>query len=434
MAARVTCLCGWTGGPYSTTARARAMADKHVCRTRQRVRRGSYYRRCARCFWEGTYDTAGKADWAKRKHSCERREQAMLRAAFAEQRAALIDRTPKPCLHKIANHQHGERATYVLDRCRCLPCSEANAAAETHRERQKAYGRYHKYVSAEFVRDHLRELADYGIGLKRVSQLSGVSNGSLTKIVYGTYAPSTGPHRGRHGNGDLVRGPARRVLRKTAEAIYAVEPIPSNLNPGNPDRERTPTARLHLQALVALGWSINKLGVRLGINRGNMTPIVRGDRVMQRRTVDAVEQLYAELSMTLPPETNQRERIAASRSRRFAREHGWLPPLALDEGEEEADVPTDVDLFDEAAVLRRITGDHTVPVDRPEREEIVRRLHERGMTDPQIKDQSGLSPYHVTHARNALGLTANRYEPDVPTHLYDPRAARGRRVAEQEAS
>ena len=35
--------------------------------------------------------------------------------------------------------------------------------------------------------------------------------------------------------------------------------------------------------------------------------------------------------MTLPPETNQRQRISASRSRRYAREHGWVPPLALED-------------------------------------------------------------------------------------------------------
>lgn len=297
------------------------------------IRRATRRHRCGRCGYERVYENAGATEaryWFDR-HSCRKREDQMLRSALAQARDALIDRTPKPCLHKVANHQHGTRACYVLDSCRCEPCAKANADAENHRERQKAYGRYHKYVPAEFVREHLAALADYGIGLKRVGELSGVSNGALTKIVYGTYAPSVGPHRGCKGNGELIRGPARRVLRRTAEAIYAVEAIPANLNPGNPDTERTPVARLHLRALVALGWSISRLGDRLEINRGNMGGIVHGDRIMQRRTVDAIEALYAELSMTLPPESGHREKIAASRARKYAKERGWLPPLALDD-------------------------------------------------------------------------------------------------------
>ena len=306
---------------------------------------------------------------------------------------ALVDRTPKPCLHKQADHQHGTRAAYVLDRCRCQPCSKANSDAETWRERQKAYGRYNKYVPAEFVRDHLRELAAYGIGTKTVAKLSGVSNGSLTKIVYGSYAPSVGPHKGCKGNGELLRGPARRVLRSTAEAIYAVEAIPANLPGNRPDLERTPLARLHLRALVALGWSMSRLGNRVGILPGNFCRIITGDTPMNRDTVDKVEAMFAELSMTLPPETNQRERIAASRSRRYAREHGWMPPLALPDLDTAAPVLFEEPTVDEAAIYRRMHGDKSVRLTKAEKAELVRRWVASGRPLNEMERVTGVNTH-----------------------------------------
>lgn len=393
MSARAVCSCGWTGGPYKTPGRAAAMANKHVCNAGQkpRPRRATRRYRCARCGLEAEYQdaTAAEARYWFGRHSCRKREMAMLRAAAAETREALIDRTPKPCLHKIANHQHGTRACYVLDRCRCRPCAKANGEAETQRERQKAYGRYHKYVSAEHVRAHLTELGAYGIGLKQVSKLSGVGTGTLSKIVFGVYA-DTGTGGGRNGAGVRVREPSRRVLRRTAEAIYAVEAVPANLASGQADHERTPVARLHLRALVALGWSQSKLADRLGILRSNIGPMISGPRTLARGTVDKIEALYAELSMTLPPQTNQRERIAASRARNYAADRGWQPPLAIEEVNEDLadEVLADVD---EVAIQRRMNGDRTVQLNKAERIELVQRARRAGWSYLDIERKAGVS-------------------------------------------
>lgn len=269
MSARAVCACGWRGSSTSP-ARAEAAAAKHVCRTDDGVRRATRRFRCGRCFLEAVYENAGAAEaryWFSR-HSCRKREEAMLRAALAEEKRALVDRTPKPCLHPVAGHQHGTAACYVLDLCRCDPCSDANR----------------------------------------------------TRNEY------------RHGEGQLVRGPSRRVLRSTAEAIYAVQAIPANLGFRTADHERTPLARLHLRALVALGWSMSELGRRLGFNYvSNFCPIVTSDRIMGRATVDRVEALYAELSMTLPLEETPAAKVSAARARRYARDRGWVPPLAIDD-------------------------------------------------------------------------------------------------------
>lgn len=350
-------------------------------------------RYCQRCAHRATYKTEALADHHFSRHSCEKRLKAAARHAAYVRRLNAVDTTPKPCLHKRANHQHGTRACYVLDKCRCRPCRDATAAAEAERVRLKAYGRYDKYVDAEPIRAHLKELAAYGIGLKRVARLTGVSTGVLSKIVFGTYERVEGPQRGRYGRGELVRGPSMRVTRANAEKILGVKAVPANLGSVQPDHERTPIARQHLQALVALGWSQQRLGNRLGVLRSNMQPLM-ADRVMTRRMVDRIEALYAELSMTPPPEHDQRTKIAASRSRNYAKARGWLPPLALELVEPIED-ETNPDL-DEQAIFRRMSGDRSVRLNRHERREVVARLRDRGLSYNQIERLTGVDGRQIT--------------------------------------
>lgn len=379
------------------------------------VRRVTRQYRCKRCGFQATYQNAGAVQaryWFDR-HSCQKRETRMVKAVMAEMREAAIDRTPKPCMHKIADHQHGTRACYVLDTCRCTPCSKANSAAENERTRLKAYGRYHKYVDAHPVRLHLAELKEYGIGLKQVSRVSGVSNGSLTNIWYGLYE-TTGMGRsgGINGAGNLTREPSRRVLRITAERIYAVEAVSANLSPGQVDRERTSLARTHLQALVALGWSMSKLARRLDMDPGNFTSVIHGPRMMVRETVDRAEALFEELSMTLPPRSSHRDKSSYSRAVNYAKAVDWVPPLALDD----LDIPTDLEVveqdFDVAAVWRACNGDRAVALSTTERAEVVRIMHRRGLTDVEIATLTGIKCNTVKNVRQRLDLPVNKTRVD----------------------
>src|SRR4051794_5912333 len=67
--------------------------------------------------------------------------------------------------------------------CRCELCRAANRDYERERKRRKAPA----YVGADDVRRHLTWLAEEGIGLKTVANVSGVPHGALSKIVYGDY-------------------------------------------------------------------------------------------------------------------------------------------------------------------------------------------------------------------------------------------------------
>lgn len=377
--------------------------------TSRPVPHSSFHRWCRRCGWKGTYASARRADYAKRAHSCEKWTAKLAGQQRRVERLAQVDRTPKPCLHKEADHQHGTRAAYVLDRCRCFPCSTANAEAETQRERQKAYGRYDKYVDAEPIRAHVLALGAQGMGLKRVAKAAGVSTGTLSKLVFGVYA-STGTGGGRNGPGERVRQPSRRVLRTTAEKLLAVD---VDLAAGV-QVDATGTTR-RVRALVALGWSQSKLADRLGIQRSNFH-LANGTRPkVLARTAKAVVDLYDELSMTLPPQGNQRDRIAASRARRYAKARGWLPPLALDD--ERLDDPTykpgsltpdpDTVALDEAAILRRMAGDRNVRLTKAEKTELAHRWAASGRPLAEMARLTGINSHRYTDTTRRTDAAAN---------------------------
>lgn len=278
------------------------------------VRTRTHRRSCRTCGWSGTYDSPARADYAKRRHSCEKQQRdAAARAHGDEIRArnAQLDRTPKPCLHKVADHQHGTHACYTLDGCRCRPCARAERQYEQQRVRNNAYGRSN-YTDAEPARRHVRRLMARGMGLKRIVAVSDVSQGSLWKLLYGKRQP------------DGTRRPSKRITRHLERRILALE---LNLADGALV-DATQTAR-RLQALHANGWSGSKLASRLNIQPSNFTPLLHGRRDITVGTAKAVHALYAELVDVDPPEQTYRDKIAASRARNYAAQHGWTRPLRI---------------------------------------------------------------------------------------------------------
>lgn len=299
-----SCDCGFSR-TYTAHSHATRALTAHSCQTRHR-------RSCRRCGWTHTARTAGIADRAKRSHSCEHqltRRGARLRGEF---RRSLVDRTPQPCRHLYAAHEHGTYACYVADECRCPPCSAANRDYERDRTRQQAYGRWNGLVDADPARQHLLALMAAGMGLKRIVAVSDLSQGMLWKLIYGKKRP------------DGSRTPSRRIRPATEARILAVG---LDLADGAVIDNGPSTRRV--QALVAAGWSMSKLAHRLGIEPGNFHALAHGTRRVTVETAKAVHQLYVDLVGVAPPENGHRDRIAASRARRYAAEHGWAPPLRI---------------------------------------------------------------------------------------------------------
>jgi transcriptional regulator with XRE-family HTH domain len=269
--------------------------------------------RCDDCGHSTPLTTAGMAERALRQHSCETVKE---RTARAQRRLdGLASAGPeRPCLHKQANHVHGTRACYVLDKCRCRPCRDATSKAERDRLRDQLYGRWNGYVDAQPAREHVQSLMDQGMGLKRIVAVSGISQGAIWKLMYGKRQP------------DGTLRPSKRVTPSVEARILATR---LDLAGGAVVRN-VGTAR-RIQALVARGWSISKIGARLGITPTNMTPVANGTRDVTTGTAKAVADLYDELWNTLPPRDGHRDKIAYSRALSHARRLGWAPPLAWDD-------------------------------------------------------------------------------------------------------
>lgn len=214
---------------------------------------------------------------------------------------------------------HGN-AKYHLEKCRCPTCCQSASDYDSNRRRAIAYGRWQPYVDAEPVRQHVRALAEFGIGWMRLAKISGVPRGSVSKLLYGD------PQRGM--------APSKRILPKNAQAILAVEPILDHLGGAVPI-DGTGTRR-RLQALVAKGWSQSELARRIGMAPANFSGTIT-HRLVHVRTVRSVNALYDEL-WRLDPEQHGIPARWAEQARTLAAVRRWAPPGAWDD--DSIDEPT----------------------------------------------------------------------------------------------
>lgn len=359
-----------------------------------------YIASCDCCGWR--QQTASKTEQlaalAYRNHSCDKQRHRAEAAARVAAREAAIDRSPQPCRHPRAQHQHGTHACYTQDRCRCLPCAAANTAYEAHRRRQAAYGRWAPYVDADTARRHVQGLVAQGMGLKRISVVSGVPQSALSKLLYG------------QRRADGTRVPTARIRPQTETKLLGTQ---VDLAAG----ARVPavgTVR-RLRALVALGYSMNSLARRLGRDPSRFGVLIHGHVGTTRATADAVRAIYDELSMKPPTTADHRSRIAVSRARQYATAHGWASPLAWDDDaiDHPAALPQmspdataddlgqaaghDVDDVDEVAIVRRIHGDKGVRLTPAEAAEVVTRMRAADWSVAAIERHTGLNPHRYRH-------------------------------------
>lgn len=180
------------------------------------------------------------------------------------------------------------------------------------RDRQIAYGRWQVlYTEAEPVRLHIKELNAAGLGLRRISQLSGVNRKTLQWIVGGRSERGTPP--------------SYKVLQDNADRLLAI-PIPSSVRHQGVADHRPVAAvgtRRRLQALVAFGYPRCYLADRIGMLPSNFGRLL-SDTNSQVLAITArkVVALFDELSATPGP---------SSRARKDAARRGWAVPMAWDD-------------------------------------------------------------------------------------------------------
>jgi transcriptional regulator with XRE-family HTH domain len=332
------------------------------------------------CGWTSNATRSEKqAAFALRQHSCAKHLAKVEAAKRGLAKEAAVDRTPKPCLHKRVTHDHGTHACYVLDRCRCRPCADANTAYERTRSRRHAYGRFgNDWVDAQPARDHVRQLMAAGMGLKRIVEVSGYSQGAMTRLIYGSR------ERG------MV--PTKRISAQNAAAILAVRATLDTLADGA-RVDNTGTVR-RLQALMVNGWSQSKLARRIGFEVRNFNYLLHGQRAVTVGTAKKVRDLYEELWDQQPPRDSTGHRGAYTRATRYAATRGWLPPLAWDD--DTIDDPTATP-FDEAPA---------VGVKRLHIEDVEFLLDDQPLaTSQQIADRLHVSKDTVQQACRRAGRT-----------------------------
>lgn len=163
---------------------------------------------------------------------------------------SVTDRPVAPndaCGHKEADHWHGTHACYVLDQCRCLPCTRSNTRYERSRAKWLAGVVPHPMVDAEPARRHVVELMDGGMSTKRIAKKAGVSNSTLGKLVYGI--PTQG------------RPPSKKIHRETAAKI-----LDARLDVADGAKVDGREARRIVQELLKRGWWKAEISRRISNN------------------------------------------------------------------------------------------------------------------------------------------------------------------------
>lgn len=288
------------------------------------------------------------------------------------------------CCHPRTTHYHGTYACYVLDKCRCHPCSSAATAQRAYQDRRRnyvLYGRdeYRVYVSADRARARIIDLQEAGWGYKRIAAEAGVAAGVVAAILWGI------PARGR--------GPRQKITPDTEAKLLSVElPTPDQLHL----RSAIPSFNW-IRALHHLGYSIDHLA-RL-THDGNpqaLRRILGGARSTSANTHTAVERVFTALWNTPYEPAGGHERAAATRARNRAQAGNWPRPLELDDTGHLEPVDQTEPIIDMVAIHRALDGDDTPQLTSAEIDEMIRHGYARRLTSSQIADRLGLTSDAIT--------------------------------------
>jgi transcriptional regulator with XRE-family HTH domain len=332
----------------------------------------SFTTSCPDCPFTTTNRTEGLAVYALKRHSCDRQRRLREKADRVAARRAK-EGPKRDCQCKYAKHEHGTRTAYVVDRCKCRQCLDANSAAKRQVDKQKAYGRYDNgRVDAGPAREHVRNLMAQGMAWKQVAKVAGLSPSTVSNLLYGRYERGHAPYP--------------RMSRVNSEKLLAVKVTLENLPAGH-HVDATGTHR-RLRALVAIGWSQSRLAALLGIERSNFTAFMRSEGVTVRYAL-AVRDLYDQIWDEPQEGHDHRSRIAANRARNYARERGWLPPLAWDD-----------DTMDDPATLPDLGGK---PKRRDTLPEDVEFLISTGENPDRAAARLGMKRSYLLSALRDLG-------------------------------
>ena len=210
------------------------------------------------------------------------------------------------------DQRHGKRSGYLAG-CKCAPCSDANRFWVKRYRYRAAKNGGRTTVDAAPVRAHLLTLADT-MSLTAIVVASGVSRSSIRRVRLGEI---------------------KRLRPVTAKALMSVKPYQEGLGGHYVDARGT---RRRLQALHALGYSLERMEKLTGFSKSNLRQVVFGDRkYVFGDTADKVRAAYEIHSMRLPEAANRVEQGHITKARNRAKRLGWPVPLAWDDIDHDPD-------------------------------------------------------------------------------------------------
>lgn len=127
-----------------------------------------------------------------------------------------------------------------------------------------------------------------------------------------------------------------------------------------------------VRALIAIGWSQDLLGARLGVSVQRLSHLHRKQKRVLTTTAARIDALYRELSDTPGP---------SYRARSAGRRYGYLPPMAWDD-----------DTIDDPAAEPAEWSRPERRVRAADRVEDIVWLRRAGTPDDQIAERIGLNP------------------------------------------
>jgi DNA-binding CsgD family transcriptional regulator len=220
-------------------------------------------------------------------------------------------------------------------------------------------------------------------------------------------APDAGCPAPRHHTATAyINGGCRCADAKELARLYRKR-LRYGLPTGRGFRDATGTRR-RIQALVALGWTQNQLGQRLGASRSVVSQLARGRTYPQveHATAERVTLLYEHLSGTPGPSEQARAR---------ARRAGYAPPCAWDEhtiddpaaGPDYGPTQCPPGYVDHIGVERGRLGDlPAAGLRRDERAAAITVLTSGGHSARAIAARLGISERSITRTRRATRSAA----------------------------
>jgi hypothetical protein len=231
---------------------------------------------------------------------------------------------------------HGTLSRAKYHKCHCDKCRQVSADYQRTRHRKRGYGTWQPLVDAEPVRAHLALLKQHGISYIRTAELAGLYPPTVGRLLYTVGG----------------RKPVQRVRPETAAAILAVQP--GAIDPHTTDGTGT---RRRIQALVAAGWPLRRLGKHFGVNPSTPGRLLK-QTTLRTATAKAITDAYQRLQRQRP-EDNGIKAVDADRARRWAAGKGWPDPVWW-EDYGHIDDPA----FDPAAAVRALSRDELAALRR----------------------------------------------------------------------